>query len=41
MRKHRLYWGLAALLGAALLALSIWGWSKMGLAAMQSGLGFC
>lgn len=41
MRKKQLYWTLVILLMTALLALSWWGWSKMGLAALQSSLGFC
>lgn len=42
MNKKRLLYGILAALGlAALLALIFWGWTRMGLAALQGGLGFC
>ncbi|WP_269451202.1 MULTISPECIES: hypothetical protein [unclassified Pseudomonas] len=34
-------WLLAVAAGTALLALSWWGWQRMGLAALQLGMGNC
>lgn len=34
-------WLLAALLGTAMLMLAWWGWQRMGMAALQLGMGNC
>lgn len=34
-------WVLAGLTGVSLLALAWWGWQRMGLAALQLGMGNC
>lgn len=41
MKTKHLLWALGAVLGLIALGISAWGWSKMGLSALQTSLGFC